>query len=392
MAEVEKSRGNGAGSDPKVIAQLRRFWVMEASGVEKYERLAKLERDGTRKMALLDISRGEKRHADHWARRLQELGQRPPRLSLGWHTSLTLLVGRVLGVRSAMFLLRAKEREEIHLYQDKIRQEFDPDSQQIINRIMPEELRHLESISRLSGEGGAKASAGIGTLNLVMERWHTSGAAVRNLVFGANDGLVSTLSLVSGISGASSSSNVVVVAGLTGLIAGTISMAAGAFISVRSQREVYDQEIKKEAEEIDQHPEEERDELRAIYRSKGFTREEVEILVHRVTEDRERWLKTLAREELGLGEEKFESPYTAGGLAGFSFAFGAVVPILPYVFLGGLQGTLASIIASIAAAFGIGALKSLVTGRRWLRSGVEMVIIGGVAATVTYFIGGLFEI
>jgi VIT1/CCC1 family predicted Fe2+/Mn2+ transporter/demethoxyubiquinone hydroxylase (CLK1/Coq7/Cat5 family) len=392
MPTAQESKADRAWTDDQVAAQLKRFWQREAGGAEKYRRLGEVEKGQSRRRALLEISRAEERHAKYWSDRLVELGHKTPRLALDLHDRITLLVAKYLGIRAAMFLLRSKEREEIHEYQDRLREDFDPPSQQVIARLMPEEIRHLETIAWLSGETGIKASYGVGTLNLALERWYTSGAAIRNLVFGANDGLVSTLSLVSGVAGATDSARVILVAGLAGLIAGAISMAAGAYLSVRSQREVFEEALRKEAEEIAQNPEEEREELKAIYRAKGFSREEVDILVSRLTETPERWLKTMATEELGLSEESFESPYGAGLLAGASFAVGAVLPIIPYAFSGSVLATVASILASMAAAFGIGALKTLVTNRHWFRSGMEVVAIGGAAAAITYFIGTLFEV
>lgn len=291
-----------------------------------------------------------------------------------------------------MYLLRRRERVAIHNYQEQAHGDAPPETKAIIARIMPEELRHLERLSRLAGEQGSWSGYVVGTTGVALERWHTSGAGVRNFIFGINDGLVSIVSLVSGVSGATTSRETVVVAGLAGLIAGAVSMAAGAFIAVKSQSEVFTQELRKEAEEIEQHPEEERAELRAIYRAKGFSEEEVEVLVGRLTSTKERWLKTLAREELGLGEESFESPVKASVLSGTAFSMGGVVPVIPYFFAGGMAPTIASILASLAALFAVGALKSIATGRQWMRSGLEMVVVGGFAAGVTYLIGSLFEV
>src|SRR5207302_2179480 len=154
--------------------------------------------------------------------------------------------------------------------------------------------------------------------------------------FGLNDGLVSNFSLIAGVSGAAlSSRHVVILAGVAGIIAGSSSMAAGAYLSNKSQREVVAEEVRREAEEIDYAPEEERDELRRIYRLKGFSDEEVEILVRRITADRQRWLETLVTEELGLSLKGGPPPLLDAMFAGGGFAIGAVIPLLPYLFASG---------------------------------------------------------
>jgi predicted membrane protein (TIGR00267 family) len=129
-----------------------------------------------------------------------------------------------------------------------------------------------------------------------------------------------------------------------------------------------------------------------LYRGRGYKEDEVAILVNRATETPERWLSTLAKEELGLSEENFENPYQAGLLSGSSFALGALIPLFPYFFVHGIPAILASVLISGAAAFLIGLMKSFVTRRSWLRSGLEMVAIGAVAAGITYGVGSLFHV
>ncbi|MBI2867602.1 MAG: VIT1/CCC1 transporter family protein [Chloroflexi bacterium] len=393
MDQAQRTPSGHQAEDAASIAQIRLNWRLEASGGEKFRRLAQLEKHNEeRRKALLDMAKAEARHASYWAERLKHLGVTVPTLKLPLEDRITLLVARMFGVRSALYLLRSRERLEIHNYQEQAHGNAPAETKAIIARIMPEELLHLERLSALAGDRGTWSGYAVGTRGMAMERWHTSGASVRNFIFGINDGLVSIVSLVSGVAGATTDNTVVVVAGLAGLVAGAVSMTAGAYISVKSQAEVLSEEMRKEEEEIESHPEEERAELKAIYRAKGFTPEEVEILVNRLTSTKERWLRTLAREELGLGEESFEDPRRAGMLAGVAFSLGGIVPVLPYFFADGVESLVPSIIASLIALFAVGALKSLATGRRWVRSGLEMVLVGGFAAGFTYLIGRLFQV
>lgn len=199
---------------------------------------------------------------------------------------------------------------------------------------------------------------------------------MRELIFGVNDGLVSTLSLVSGMAGANPGRGVVLLAGIAGLLAGAISMAAGAYISSKSEKEMYEAEIARESEELELEPEEEKEELCILYQLKVFSQNEAARLV---------------RDELGLMPESFPNPWRAGAFSGIAFTVGAFIPLIAYFFLGGLAAVLASAGLSIAALFVIGVLKTLFTGLPCLRSGLEMVGIGLFATVITYLIDNLFE-
>jgi predicted membrane protein (TIGR00267 family) len=218
------------------------------------------------------------------------------------------------------------------------------------------------------------------------ETWHVrGGGAMRELVFGMNDGLVSTLSLVSGVAGAAVSRSVVLLAGTAGLLSGAISMAAGAYISTKSQREVYEAQVEHEREE-------EKAELRTLYRLKGYSAEEAERIVERLSQDQDLMLESLLRDELSLMPESFPNPWMSGLQSGGAFIVGALVPLVGYVLFSGMQATLVSASVSIAVLFIIGVVKTLFTGLSWLRSGLEMVAVGVFATLTTYLIGGLFDL
>ncbi len=216
------------------------------------------------------------------------------------------------------------------------------------------------------------------------------GSIVRELVFGANDGLVAAFAVASGVNGAGVKSSVILIAGMAELIGGTISMALGAYLSTKSQIEYYQGEMSREGYEVDKFPEVERDEIREIYEAKGFHGEMLEKIISHITSDKKRWIDIMMREELGLSLDTVTSPKKSGIATGGAYAFGALMPILPYTFMQPLPGLIASAILTLIVLFGVGAAKTVVTGKILLRSGFESMAIGGLAAAATFLAGRLF--
>src|SRR5262245_32397543 len=216
--------------------------------------------------------------------------------------------------------------------------------------------------------------------------------ALRAAIFGVNDGLVSNLSLIFGVAGAGVENDVVIVAGVAGLLAGAFSMAAGEYISVRTQREVYERLIHLEAHEIGSDPEAERRELVEIYVRKGLPRDLSERLATELMRDPEMALDTHAREELGLDREGLGSPLAAAGSSFVTFALGAFVPLLPFLVSSGGGAVIASAILSGVALFGAVRAISYLTGKLWLLSGLRMLAVVGTAAAVTYLVGKLLDV
>jgi len=223
------------------------------------------------------------------------------------------------------------------------------------------------------------------------EEIHAAGGSwVRDLMLGLNDGLVASFAVTSGIAGAFSSSHIVTMAGLAEMLGGTVSMGLAAFISARSEIEFHQSEIQRERDEIAKWPDRERDEIRTIYRGKGFSGELLDKIVAHITSDRERWANVMMREELGFASETFDSPARSALTVGGSYLAGATVPVLPYLFLEPSRGVLASAVVTILVLFAVGAAKTVITSRSWWRSGLESMMTGIVAAAVTYGAGRLF--
>jgi VIT1/CCC1 family predicted Fe2+/Mn2+ transporter len=223
------------------------------------------------------------------------------------------------------------------------------------------------------------------------EQVHAAGGErIRDLMLGLNDGLVASLAVTSGVSGAFTARKIVIMAGLSEMLGGAVSMGLAAFISARSQIEFYHSEIEREHLEMRKWPDRERDEIRNIYRAKGFTGKLLDQIVEHITADPKRWSDVMMREELGFSGE-FESPLRSGTTVGISYLCGAAVPIIPYLFVEPAHGVIYSTIATLIALFIVGAAKTLITTRSWWRSGLESALTGAAAAAATFGAGSLFS-
>jgi vacuolar iron transporter family protein len=223
------------------------------------------------------------------------------------------------------------------------------------------------------------------------ETWHRGdrSGALRAGVFGISDGLVSNTALVMGFAGSGVSRTVTLLAGIAGLLAGSFSMAAGEYISMSSQREMYQREISLEQAELEEKPEEERSELVLIYRAKGLSRPDAERLADQIMADRDVALDTLAREELGLDPDQLGSPWVAALSSLFAFAIGAFVVVVPYLAGSGTAALATAIGLALAAMFGVGATIGALNGRSAVRMGLRQMLVGALAAAVTYGVGHL---
>ena len=218
------------------------------------------------------------------------------------------------------------------------------------------------------------------------------GRSLRDLVFGANDGLVAAFAVVSGVHGAQVSTHIILLAGFAELIGGTIAMGLGAYLAAKSEREFILSEREREEREVVEFPEEERKEVRTIFARKGFRGEALEQMVAHVTADPVFWVDTMMTEELGLSAVPSVAPLRSGLVVALAYALGAAFPVIPYA-LPVAVGTAFALSAgfTLAALFVAGALKTLMTGRPWLRSGAETVAVGALAAAATFLAGWLIS-
>jgi vacuolar iron transporter family protein len=372
---------------PIDVAQSLENLKLERDAIALYDALAGIEKDRRRAEAFRTIAANERRHAEVWASKLRALGADVPEPSGPRLRIRTIvLIARLFGTHTVRDLVLALEGDEENLYTAQASPE--------VEAIAADEREHAAIWQRLGGEARSGHTQGPRDI-AARESWHRAGQSgtLRAVIFGVSDGLVSNLALVMGVAGASQGEgSFVLLAGVAGLLAGACSMAAGEYISMQSQRELFERQIALERAELEAMPEEEQAELAAVYRSKGFTEAEANTIAERMFEDPEHALDTLVREELGLDPDELGSPWGAAAGSFVAFAIGALVPVLPYLFTTGATSFVAAIALSVAALFAVGAGVSLLTGRGLLYSGSRQVLIGAAAAIVTYLVGHLIGV
>ncbi len=384
------------GMAPIDIAQSLANLKLERDAIVLYDELARVEKDPRRAASFRAIAATERKHAEIWATRLRELGATVPDASAPRaRVRLIILLARMFGTHAVSSLVLALEGDEGDLY-DAQDAEVSPEVASIAaDERANAELWRTMSQQRSTATAAATIQSARGKGVTDDERWHRAsrGGTLRAVIFGVSDGLVSNLSLVMGVAGASENNpHFILLAGIAGLLAGAFSMAAGEYISMQSQRELFEHQIALERAELEMMPELEEIELVAIYRKKGFTEDEARTVSARLIKDPEMALDTLVREELGLDPDELGSPWGAAGGSFAAFAVGAVIPVAPFLFGGGTPIFAMSIGLSLLALFGVGAGVSLVTGRGILFSGARQVGIGALAAAVTYAIGLLIGV
>jgi VIT1/CCC1 family predicted Fe2+/Mn2+ transporter len=361
------------------LANLR----LERDAIILYDSLARIEKDPHRAAAFERIASNERRHAGVWAAKLAERGVAVPPASARPRprVAVILMLARLFGTKAVSDLVTALEGDEEEIYEGQSSPE--------VEAIAADEREHAEIWRKLK-DPDYHPERDIAT----RERWHRSGRSgtLRAVIFGVSDGLVSNLALVMGVAGASGSAGqqgqFVLLAGIAGLLAGAFSMAAGEYISMQSQRELFDRQIALERAEMEAMPEEEEAEMASLYRAKGFREDEAKAIAHRLFENPEHALDQLIREELGLDPDELGSPFGAAFGSFVAFAAGAFVPVVPYLIAReGAAAFVASLVISLVALFGVGAGVSLLTGRSVLFSGARQVGIGAAAAVVTYLVG-----
>jgi VIT1/CCC1 family predicted Fe2+/Mn2+ transporter len=315
-----------------------------------------------------------------------------------------LLVARVLGTRAVGDLVRTLEGNDERRYAKGAPTAAGTGMSHTMATMAADERRHADTWRHLDeiAEAGPAAAVDAERRGRVAaslaeitkaENWHRGGAGtLRAIVFGASDGLVSNLSLVMGVAGATSEPSFILLSGIAGLLAGAFSMAAGEYISVRSQVEVLERQIALERAELEAIPEEEFEELVAIYRSKGLPEEDARRFAEHIFQDKEVALQTLVREELGLDQAGMSSPWAAAGGSFVAFCIGAIIPVIPYLFGGGDMVLFLSFGLSLCGLFVLGALVSMLTGRSLVFSGLRQVAIGAAAAIVTFMVGRLIGV
>jgi VIT1/CCC1 family predicted Fe2+/Mn2+ transporter len=252
-----------------------------------------------------------------------------------------------------------------------------------------EEKAHARALNAMAGPPNPQTAL---DKILKRERWHGRGGSwVADAIYGVNDGLGAVFGIVSGVAGATNNQqHFILISGLAGMIASSLSMGAGAYLAVKSEAEVYEAEIAREKAEVEENPEEEIEEMSLFYQLQGFSPEEAQRMAERLGENPDQLVQAMAQSELGLSEHRFPSPWKSSASAAISTAIGAFIPIIPFFFMSGLAAVVWAFVISIIAHFAVGAVKSLITLRSWWASGLEMTVVGVIEAAVTYGLGLAF--
>ena len=363
----------------KLLEASKKIYENKVMHTKAFGILTKKAKDQRMKQHLEKITSNEANHAEFWFQRIVELGGKS---QFGENSFLRdLRVGfmiRILGMKGFFEWGVEGESdgiEDLAIQVEKIRKEG---PSRIWSRIACDERLHLESLK---------------TEVLGMDAWEVhGGGGVRDMVFGASDGLVSTLAFVAGVVGATTDPSIVLLSGVAELLAGTISMAAGSYESAKSELEVLEKESRRKQVKACKTVGGEREELVRFYESEGFERGEAEAIADRVIKENEPPLQTEHLESLGLAPKELGSPLKAGALTGLFFCLAALVPIFAFTFpLDVFDALMISVIASVITLFGVGVLKTIFSRRNWFWSGLETMAIGAAAAGITYVIGSLFS-
>jgi VIT1/CCC1 family predicted Fe2+/Mn2+ transporter len=323
------------------------------------------------------LAEAEERHASFWEEQLREAGEDVPERKPTGRARFLAWLGATFTTRLIVNVMASLEASG--------QTKYDEQPEAATTELPADERSHARVLREIT----APQVAGMSGLHGRLEGRHRAvgGNALRAAVLGANDGLVSNLSLVMGVAGATASRPAVLIAGLAGLLAGSISMALGEWISVKSSRELYERKLAAEREELRVFPEEEREELVLIYKAKGIPEELAEELATTIMKDEELALDTMAREELGIDPDELGGSAWEAAIASFLFfAVGAIIPVVPFFFTSG-AAVLLSVVVGALGLFVIGAGISLMTGRSTLYAGFRQMSFGLIAAAVTYGIG-----
>ncbi len=381
----------------KILECLEGNWQAEMEGYSTYKALADRDTEPVRAQVLRHLATAELEHADLWAERIKELGGPVPVYKGNPGGEADSLANRAGGIRMALRRLEIEESRHIANYGEQLKALGDEGSNAILDHVIEDEKDHYRELgSLLRGHytppaGAPKIEAQAVLTELLAKRNQgrkQPGAWIGDAIYGVNDGLGAIFGIVSGVSGATAGdSKYVLLAGLSGMIASALSMGSGAYLAAKSEREIYHAELAREREAIAMNGPEARELLSLYYQVKGLPEADALHMVSHIANDPEQLLRALASERLGTSEEALSNPLVSASSGALSTAVGAMIPVIPFFFLSGIEAVIAAAVVSLAAHFAVGAAKSLITVRSWWSSGLEMTAVGAVEGAVTYGIG-----
>ena len=339
-----------------------------------YRVLAGLINDEKKQDIYLKLASIEDKHIIVWKDLLLNNNVRIKSLKPSLKAKILAWSSQRFGIWILSGALMKEEASEVKSYLGLYRTSDDEPTKNAALRLAKDSAEHANKLMDIKGTSS--------------EPWHRSesGGLLRNVVYGFNDGLTANFGLIAGVIGASVSPHIILISGISGMIADSLSMGSSGYLAAVSEKEVYDHEIEMEKAEIALMPELETEELALIYESKGMDAEQAALHAKEMMKNPEQVLAEKVREELGIGEQNL-SPLKEGWITGTATAIGALIPVFPFIFVSGSTAIWMSFSISMAAHFGVGAARSFFTGRGIFRSGFDMFIVGMGIAAIGYFIG-----
>jgi len=355
---------------PSDLREVEANYREEVSSDWLYRRLAELDRDPDRAGMFRTLAGFETRHAALWADLLRSMGRPIPRVAPLLNHRILVAMARLMGVGSTVSIVHREEVDGVAKYRDQARRWTTPEAQQLFQKLLPDEVAHeIETFH------SAQASGPPG------------GGSLRSVLLGAIDGFASIVALSAGVAAITRSDHLVLIAGSASLVAGALSMAASEYVSVKAETEARTAQIAMEKEALEAAPETKREQLTEAYVQKGLTRDEADQVVRRLVQRPEEFFRTLLAERAGILEGEGEHPGRQGFLTGVSFALAGGLPLVPYLVLPAHVAVLASVLLTGGVLFLAGLFRALSSLQPFVRSGVEMLLIGMGSAAGTFLIG-----
>lgn len=378
---------NQTNNQPYLVKALKENWRREMQAVRLYQTAADMERDDRRRDILTRLADVERKHAKMWESKLEDLGEdveamraNAPKSAAtdAENTPQTKLLQEIEAIENGNAAWYHSQRNVIG---------DDPEIERIIDEIDQDEADHdsvVSQLARRSPESASKRLHGIWG----QERHRNTGSGwVGDAVYGVNDGLGAIFGIIAGVAGFTAKDSTVLMSGLFGVFASTLSMGAGAWLATKSENELMESQLAQEKREVEEDPEHEAEELTLLYELKGFSTSESKEISDRIKSDPDLMLKTMAQEELGISEMNTGSPWRSAGVGSASTLIGGLIPVVPFFFMHGPQAIIAAAAVSIVAHFAVGAAKSLITVRSWWASGFEMTLVGVIVGGASYAVG-----
>jgi len=362
--------------EPKTLAAWRRQWREEVDAAYLYDRLAAAEPEGRRRHLYGRLAEVERRHVAVWSRLFADHGVALPAARPSLRARAMAAAGERFGSDFLAGILLREEGEEVRRYLALHRESTTARSREVTLTLARESAEHAAALADVAEKPG--------------EPWHRTGSGgfLRNVVYGFNDGLTANFGLVAGVIGAAVSPEVIVVTGVAGACADALSMGASGYLAAKSEQEVHSHEIAMERDEIRLMPELEQEELSLIYEAKGIEPDRARRLAADIMSRPSDALEEKVREELGI-TPPHATPLREGWVTGLATAVGAFLPVAPFLVASGPAAVWASFAVAMVSHFGVGAARSVFTGRGMVRSGLDMFVVGLGVAAVGYVVGDL---